>query len=104
MAALEVTRDQVKKEMDRGWLQDWGDTSALVCIIRCLLEAATRVSVAFGRGLRVTSHAVKHYLEDGRRQGCPAWAWEQRTAKPEEGLAAVDIAPVINILPQANLN
>ncbi len=104
LAALEVTRDQVKKEMDRGWLRGWGDTFALVCIILCLLEAATRVSVAFGRGLRVTSHAVKHYLEDRRRQGCPAGAWQPRIFEPEEGPAAVDIAPAIDILPQANLN
>ena len=104
LAALEVTRDQVQKEMDRGWLRDWGDMFALVCIILCLLEAATRVSVAFGRGLRVTGHVIKHYLENRRHQRCPAGAWQRRIFEPEEGPAAVAVAPVLDILPQANLN
>ncbi len=68
LAALEVTREQVKKEMDRGWLRDWGDTLALACILLCLLEAATRASVAFGRGLRLASYAGKHYLENRLHQ------------------------------------
>ncbi len=63
LAALEVTREQLRKGMDRGWL-NWGDKLALVCIILCLLESATRASVAFGRGLRLTRNAVKHYLEN----------------------------------------
>ena len=92
LAALEVTREQVKKEMDRGWLRDWGDTLALACIILCLLESATRASVAFGKGLRLASYAVKHYLDNRRHQRCPAWAWEQRQVEPhapEEVQAAV---------------
>ena len=104
LAALEVTRDQVQKEMDRGWLRDWGDTFAFVCILLCLLEAATRMSVAFGRGLRVTGRWIKHYLENRHHQRCPAGAWQRRRwVEPEEGPAAVAVAPA-DILPQANLN
>ncbi|MCP3662117.1 MAG: hypothetical protein GY696_06415 [Gammaproteobacteria bacterium] len=87
-----------------GWLRDWGDMFALVCIILCLLEAATRVSVAFGRGLRVTGHVIKHYLENRRHQRCPAGAWQRRIFEPEEGPATVAVASALDILPQANLN
>ncbi|MCP3665185.1 MAG: hypothetical protein GY696_22250 [Gammaproteobacteria bacterium] len=73
-----MTREQVKKDLDRGWLRDWGDMLALACIILCLLELATRASVAFGKGLRVASYAVKHYLENRRHYRRPTWAWEQR--------------------------
>ena len=68
--------------MDRGWLRDWGDTLALACIILCLLESATRASVAFGKGLRLASYAVKHYLDNRCHQRSPAWAWEQEPVEP----------------------
>ncbi|MCP3664661.1 MAG: hypothetical protein GY696_19585 [Gammaproteobacteria bacterium] len=77
-----MTREEVKKEMDRRWLRDWGDMLALACIILCLLELATRASVAFGKGLRLASYAVKHYLDNRRHQRRPAWAWEQRPVEP----------------------
>ncbi|MCP3666535.1 MAG: hypothetical protein GY696_29220, partial [Gammaproteobacteria bacterium] len=82
LAALEVTREQTMKDLDRGWLRDWEDTLALAWIILCLLELATRAGVAFGKGLRVASHAVQHHLENRRRHRCSAWAWEQRPVEP----------------------
>ena len=39
---LEVKREQAMKDLDRGWLPDWGDMLALTCIVLCLLESATR--------------------------------------------------------------
>ncbi|MCP3663831.1 MAG: hypothetical protein GY696_15290 [Gammaproteobacteria bacterium] len=60
-----MTREQAMKDLDRGWLQDWGDM--LTCIILCLLESATRAGVAFGKGLRVARRTVQHLLEKRRQ-------------------------------------
>ena len=48
----------------RGWLRECGDIFALVCIILCMMDTATRLSLAVRTGLRTARDRVQHLLDE----------------------------------------
>ena len=55
MYVLANLRTEMKGSVDndaRGLLREWGDILALVCIILCMMDMATRMIVALKIGLR----------------------------------------------------
>ncbi len=80
MYVLANLRTEVKGSVEdeaRGLLREWGDMLALVCIILCMMETATRMVVALKTGLRTTRNEVQCLLEDHHQNGRATLAWHK---------------------------